>query len=51
MCGVMVMVSGMGELHLFIYAERIRREYHANVTTGEPRVNFRETINERVMDA
>ncbi|EER15916.1 translation elongation factor G, putative [Perkinsus marinus ATCC 50983] len=41
-------VSGMGELHLFIYAERIRREYHANVTTGEPRVNFRETINERV---
>ncbi|KAF4729819.1 elongation factor EF-G, variant 2, partial [Perkinsus olseni] len=41
-------VSGMGELHLFIYAERIRREYNANVTTGEPRVNFRETINERV---
>jgi elongation factor G len=37
-------VSGMGELHLEVYAERIRREYGLNVITGEPKVNYRETI-------
>ena len=37
-------ISGMGELHLEVYAERIRREYGLNVVTGEPKVNYRETI-------
>eukprot|EP00397_Hematodinium_sp_SG-2012_P012990 GEMP01013178.1.p1 GENE.GEMP01013178.1~~GEMP01013178.1.p1 ORF type:complete len:737 (+),score=154.60 GEMP01013178.1:22-2211(+) len=37
-------ISGMGELHLDIYCERMRREYNVTVKTGEPRVNYRETI-------
>ncbi len=40
-------ISGMGELHLEVYAERIRREYGLNVVTGEPKVNYRETITGR----
>lgn len=35
-------IKGMGELHLEIYVERIRREYKANVTVGQPKVNYRE---------
>ncbi|KAM6499239.1 Ribosomal protein S5 domain 2-type fold [Amanita muscaria] len=34
---------GMGELHLEIYMERMKREYNVDCTTGKPRVNFRET--------
>jgi elongation factor G len=37
-------ISGMGELHLEVYLERMRREYDAEVTTGMPRVAYRETI-------
>ncbi len=37
-------ISGMGELHLEIYVERMRREYSADVTTGMPQVAYRETI-------
>ncbi|GBC60216.1 elongation factor G [Desulfonema ishimotonii] len=37
-------ISGMGELHLDVYIERMRREYSAEVTTGKPRVAYRETI-------
>ncbi|OEU53596.1 MAG: translation elongation factor G [Desulfobacterales bacterium C00003060] len=37
-------ISGMGELHLEVYVERMRREYNAEVTTGMPRVAYRETI-------
>jgi elongation factor G len=40
-------ISGMGELHLEVYVERMRREYHAEVTTGKPRVAYRETITRR----
>lgn len=40
-------IAGMGELHLEIYVERIRREYGADVTTGNPRVAYREAITER----
>nr|GLL40751.1 elongation factor G-2, mitochondrial isoform X2 [Ipomoea trifida] len=40
-------ISGMGELHLDIYVERIRREYKVDATVGKPRVNFRETITQR----
>ena len=35
-------IAGMGELHLDVYAERIRREYKANVTVGIPKVSYRE---------
>ncbi len=37
-------ISGMGELHLEVYIERMRREYQAEVTSGAPRVAYRETI-------
>jgi len=40
-------IEGMGELHLEIYVERMRREYGADVTTGNPRVAYRETITRR----
>ncbi len=35
-------MRGMGELHLEIYAQRIQREYKANVVVGMPKVNYRE---------
>ncbi|MFQ5413304.1 MAG: elongation factor G [Phycisphaerae bacterium] len=35
-------ISGMGELHLEVYVERMRREYKANVVVGRPRVSYRE---------
>lgn len=37
-------ISGMGELHLDIYVERLRREYKVECETGQPRVAYRETI-------
>ena len=37
-------VSGMGELHLEVYIERMKREYSAEVTTSPPQVAYRETI-------
>jgi elongation factor G len=37
-------ISGMGELHLEIYVERIKREYKAMVEVGPPQVNYREAI-------
>lgn len=41
-------ISGMGELHLEIYVERMKREYNVPCKTGKPRVAFRETISQRV---
>jgi elongation factor G len=40
-------IEGMGELHLEIYVERMKREYNAEVDTGKPRVAYRETITQR----
>jgi elongation factor G len=40
-------ISGMGELHLEVYIERMRREYDALVETGMPKVAYRETITQR----
>jgi elongation factor G len=39
--------GGMGELHLEVYIERIKREYNVEVITGEPAVAYRETITQR----
>lgn len=38
-------ISGMGELHLEIYIERMKREYNVECVTGNPSVNFKETIS------
>jgi elongation factor G len=40
-------IEGMGELHLEVYVERMRREYTAEVATGQPRVAYRETITRK----
>lgn len=40
-------IKGMGELHLEIYIERIKREYNCEVVVGKPKVAFRETIMQR----
>ena len=41
-------IQGMGELHLDVYIERIRREYNAEIETGAPQVSYRETITRMV---
>ncbi len=38
----------MGELHLEVYIERMKREYRAEVRTGRPQVAYRESITHRV---
>ena len=40
-------ISGMGELHLEVYIERMKREYSAEVEVGAPQVAYRETISSR----
>jgi len=40
-------ISGMGELHLDVYIERMKREYKVEVQTGAPQVAYRETISQR----
>ena len=37
-------MSGMGELHLEIYIERMKREYNVECIVGNPKVNYKETI-------
>ena len=40
-------ISGMGELHLEVYVERMKREYEVLLETGAPQVAYRETISQR----
>ncbi len=40
-------IRGMGELHLEVYIERMKREYGAEVITSPPQVAYRETITRR----
>ncbi|HPO01868.1 MAG TPA: elongation factor G [Treponemataceae bacterium] len=40
-------IQGMGELHLEVYVERMKREYNCEVETGKPQVAFREAITTR----
>ncbi|KAL3912650.1 MAG: hypothetical protein SGILL_006798 [Bacillariaceae sp.] len=40
-------ISGMGELHLEVYIERLNREYGVECITGQPNVNYKETINKK----
>ena len=38
-----ILISGMGELHLEVYIERIRREYNVEIEVGAPKVSYRES--------
>jgi len=41
-------ISGMGELHLEIIVDRLRREFKVEVNQGEPQVNYREALTKQV---
>ena len=39
-----LLYQDMGELHLFVYCERIKREYGVEIIVGNLTINYRETI-------
>ena len=43
-----ILISGMGELHLDVYIERIRREYGVEITVGAPKVSYRESPTKEI---
>ena len=45
-----VIIAGMGELHLEVLVERMKREFKVEANVGRPQVAFRETITKRVED-
>jgi elongation factor G len=45
------LISGMGELHLDILVDRLKREFKLNVNTGKPQVAYRETITKPVSES
>ena len=42
-------ISGMGELHLEILADRVRREFNVDANVGNPQVSYRETISSKAV--
>ncbi|SHK32167.1 elongation factor G [Thermocrinis minervae] len=44
-----ILIHGMGELHLEIMVDRMRREYNIEVNVGKPQVAYRETIRKKVV--
>jgi elongation factor G len=42
------LISGMGELHLDVYIERLKREYKIDLTVGAPQVSYREAPTQEV---
>lgn len=43
------LISGMGELHIEVYIERMRREYSVKLEIGIPKVAYRETITKKAL--
>ncbi|SAK51107.1 elongation factor G [Caballeronia hypogeia] len=43
-------ISGMGELHLEILVDRMKREFNVEATVGKPQVAYRETVRNKVED-
>jgi elongation factor G len=43
-----ILISGMGELHLEVYIERIRREYDVEIEVGAPKVSYRESPTKEI---
>ena len=41
-------IAGMGELHLDVIVDRLRREFHVEATVGAPQVSYRETFTKQV---
>ncbi len=42
-------ISGMGELHLEVLVQRLKREFYLDVNTGKPQVVYRETISQKAL--
>ncbi|MBD3373647.1 elongation factor G [candidate division KSB1 bacterium] len=43
-----MIISGMGELHLEIIIDRLKREFKVQINSGQPQVAYRETVTEKV---
>jgi elongation factor G len=43
-----ILLAGMGELHLEVYVERMRREYNVQLEVGQPKVSYRESPTKSV---